>query len=57
MINPLRAFLIERGMVFAKVPFALKQAMPKILENADANLTPRMRNLVSLLWSERKDLE
>ena len=37
--------------------FKLKQAMPEILENADANLTPRMRNLVSLLWSEWKDLE
>ena len=31
--------------------------MPEILENADANLTPRMRNLVSMLWSEWKDLE
>ena len=31
--------------------------MPEILENANANLTPRMRNLVSLLWSEWKDLE
>src|SRR3979490_3176852 len=31
--------------------------MPEILENADANLTPRMCNLVSLLWSEWKDLE
>ena len=32
--------------------------MPEILEErADANLTPRMRNLVSLLWSEWKDLE
>ena len=52
-----RAFLLERGMVFAKTPFKLKQAMPEILENAEANLTPRMRNLVSLLWSEWKDLE
>ena len=51
------AFLLERGLVFAKTPFKLKQAMPEILENADANLTPRMRNLVSLLWSEWKDLE
>src|SRR5260370_3835023 len=57
VINQLRAFLLERGMVFAKTPFKLKQAMPEILENADANLTPRMRNLVSLLWSEWKDLE
>ena len=57
VINQLRAFLLERGMVFAKTPFKLKQAMREILENADTNLTPRMRNLVSLLWSEWKDLE
>jgi transposase len=44
-------------MVFAKTPAKLKLAMPEILENADANLTLRMRNLVSLLWSEWKDLE
>jgi transposase len=57
VINQLRAFLLERGMTFAKTPFKLKVAMPDILENAEANLTPRMRNLVSLLWSEWKDLE
>src|SRR5947208_7118636 len=45
VINQLRAFLLERGMVFAKTPFKLKQAMPEILENADADLTPQMRNL------------
>ena len=44
-------------MVFAKTPFTLKQAMPEALDYADANLTARMRNLVGLLWSERKDLE
>ncbi len=57
VINQLRAFLLERGMTFAKTPAKLKVAMPEILENADANLTPRMRNLVSLLWNEWKDLE
>jgi transposase len=57
VINQLQAFLLERGIVFAKTPFKLKQAMPEILENADANLTPRRRNLVSMLWSEWKDLE
>jgi len=57
VINQLRAFLLERGMTFAKTPTKLKVAMPEILENADANLTPRMRNLISLLWSEWKDLE
>ena len=57
VINQLRAFLLERGMVFARTPFKLKQAMPEVFEDADANLTPRMRNLVSLLWSEWGDLE
>jgi transposase len=37
VINQLRAFLLERGMVFARTPYKLKQAMPEILENADAN--------------------
>jgi transposase len=44
-------------MVFAKTPAKLRLAMPEILENADANLTPRMCSLVSLLWREWKDLE
>ncbi len=57
VINQLRAFLLERGMTFAKMPTKLKIAMPEILENADSNLTPRMRNLVGLLWSEWKELE
>lgn len=30
--------------------------MPEILENANEDLTPRMRNLLALLWSEWKDL-
>ena len=43
-------------MTFAKTPAKLKLAMPEILENADVDLTPRMCNLVSLLWREWKDL-
>ena len=31
--------------------------MPEILENADEDLTPRMRNLLAMLWNEWKDLE
>ncbi len=57
VINQLRAFLLERGMTFAKMPTKLKFAMPEILENVDSNLTPRMRNLVGLLWSEWKELD
>ena len=57
VINQIRAFLLERGMVFAKSPIRLREAIPEVLENANENLTPRMRNLVAMLWSEWKDLE
>lgn len=54
MINQLRAFLLERGMVFAQKPAKLKVAVADILENAEADLTPRMRNLIDVLWGEWK---
>jgi transposase len=57
VINQLRAFLLERGLVFAKTPSKLRLAMPEILENADADLTPQMRNLIDLLWKEWKMVE
>jgi transposase len=44
-------------MVFAKSPIRLREAIPEVLENANENLTPRMRSLVAMLWSEWKDLE
>lgn len=44
-------------MVFAQKPAKLKAAMAEILENAEANLTPRMRNLISTLWGEWKTVE
>jgi transposase len=43
--------------VFAKRPAKLRERMPEILENAEEDLTPRMRNLLAMLWSEWKDLE
>jgi len=57
VINQIRAFLLERGVVFEKSPIRLREQMPDVLENADENLTPRMRNLLSLLWDEWKGLE
>jgi transposase len=57
VINQLRAFLLERGITFAKSPARLRKGMPDVLEDADSNLTPRMRNLLELLWSEWKILE
>ena len=52
-----RAFLLERGLVFAKRPAQLKAAMADVLENAGADLTPMMRNLISTLWDEWKTVE
>jgi transposase len=34
VINQIRAFLLERGMVFAKSPIRFKEAIPGVLENA-----------------------
>ncbi len=44
-------------MVFEKKPAKLKAAMADILENAEADLTPRMRNLIDTLWGEWKTVE
>jgi transposase len=57
LINQIRAFLLERGIVFAKSPIRLREALPEVLENANEDLSPRMRNLVAMLWSEWNDLE
>jgi transposase len=57
VINQLRAFLLERGLVFAKTPAKLRAALPEILENADLDLTTQMRNLIDLLWNEWKTVE
>jgi transposase len=57
VINQIRAFLLERGMVFAQKPANLRAAMADILENAEADLTPQMRSLISMLWDEWKLVE
>ena len=57
VINQIRAFLLERGLVFEKKPAKLKTAMANILENAEADLTPLMRNLIDTLWGEWKTVE
>ena len=57
VINQIRAFLLERGMAFAQRPANLKAAMADVLENAEADLTPQMRNLIDMLWDEWKLVE
>jgi hypothetical protein len=44
-------------MVFAQKPARLKAAMAEALENAEADLTPRMRHLIDTLWGEWKSVE
>jgi hypothetical protein len=39
VINQLRAFLLERGLVFARTPAKLKAAVADSLENAESDLT------------------
>jgi transposase len=57
VINQIRAFLLERGMVFAQKPAKLKAAMADVLENAENTLTPMMRNMIGILWDEWKTVE
>lgn len=56
LINQIRGFLLERGITFAKGPANLRRQMPAMLEDAEPNLTPRMRNLLDHLWQEWKQL-
>ncbi len=57
VINQIRGFLLERGIIFPKGPANLRHQLPAILENADLNLSPRMRHLLARLWEEWKQLE
>ena len=56
VINQIRGFLLERGITFAKGPANLRRQMPVILEDAEENLTSRMRNLLADVWQEWKSL-
>jgi len=57
VINQLRAFLLERGLTFAKTPAKLRNALPDILESPEVDLITQMRNLIDLLWAEWKTVE
>jgi transposase len=57
VINQVRAFLLERGITYRKGPASLRRQMPEILEDAETQLSPRMRSLLATLWQEWKHLE
>ncbi|HXJ96381.1 MAG TPA: IS110 family transposase [Terriglobia bacterium] len=57
LINQIRGFLLERGLVFAQRPANLRRQLPLVLEGADAKLTPRLRRLLADLWQEWKQVQ
>ncbi|HET8668437.1 MAG TPA: IS110 family transposase [Terriglobales bacterium] len=57
LVNQMRGFMLERGIAVAKGRATFRSSMPTILEDADQNLTPRLRNLLHDLWQEWKQLQ
>jgi transposase len=57
LINEIRGFLLERGITFAVQPIHLRKNLPAVIEDAEQNLSPRLRWLLDRLWQEWKQLE
>src|SRR5215470_15880773 len=57
LINEIRGFLLERGITFAARPIQLRKNLPEVIEDAEQNLTPRLRWLLERLWQEWKQLD
>jgi transposase len=57
LINEMRGFLLERGLVFAAGPIQLRKNLPSVIEDAEQNLSPRLRWLLDRLWQEWKQTE
>lgn len=57
VINQLRAFLLDRGLVFRPGRAYLLSQMPQILIEVESVLSPRMFRILRFLWNEWKILE
>jgi transposase len=57
LINEIRGFLLERGMTFPTQPIHLRKNLPAVIEDAEQNLSPRLRWLLNQLWQEWKQTE
>ena len=57
LINEIRGFLLERGIIFAAHPIHLRNNLPGVIEDAEQNLSPRLRWLLDRLWQEWKQIE
>ena len=57
LINEIRGFLLERGITFPVQPIHLRKNLPTVVEDAEQNLTPRLRWLLDRLWQEWKQTQ
>ena len=57
LINEIRGFLLERGITFAVHTIHLRKNLPRVVEDCEQNLTPRLRWLLDRLWQEWKQTE
>src|SRR5215468_3548279 len=57
LINEIRGFLLERGITFAAQPIHLRKNLPGLMEDAERNLSPRLRWLLDRMWQEWKQIE
>jgi transposase len=57
LINEIRGFLLERGITFAAQPIHLRKNLPGVIEDAEQNLSPRLRWLLDHMWQEWKQIE
>lgn len=57
LINEIRGFRLERGITFPTQPIHLRKNLPTVVEDAEQNLSPRLRWLLDRLWQEWKQME
>jgi transposase len=57
LINEIRGFLLERGLTFAAGPIHLRKHLPRVREDAEQNLSPRLPWLLHQLGQEWKQIE
>lgn len=57
VINQIRAFLLERGIVFRAGRRHMAREMPQLFTDERSTLSPRMRMILQQLWQEWRMLE
>jgi transposase len=57
LINKMRGFLLERGITFAAEPIPLRKNLPAVIEDAEQNLSARLRWLLERMWQEWKQVD